>query len=264
MSTVIALANQKGGVGKTTSTINLAYALANRGQRVLTIDADPQASLTMYFDYDPDMLEEQEKTLYFSLLGDAPLESLVLGENPALIPSSIALADAEPELITNVLLSAPTVFRDKLKEIRDRYDFILIDCTPSLGLLTVNAMTAADAVLVPVKTDHLSFRGVERLFQTIEKLQRRLNPSLKIFGVLPTQYNPRNTHDNETLERVRAGLESRRIRMFEPVNRSTAYDKASTEGRPTLEVAPQTPGVQVYYTVADALIAQFSPPLPLK
>lgn len=257
MSTVIAIANQKGGVGKTTSTINLAYALANRGKHVLAVDADPQASLTMYFDYDPNALEEQEKTLYFSLLGETPLESLVLGKNPALVPSSIALADAEPELITNVLLSAPTVLRDKLREIRDRYDFVLIDCTPSLGLLTVNAMTAADAVLVPVKTDHLSFRGVERLFQTIEKLQRRLNPTLQIFGVLPTQYNPRNLHDNETLERVRAGLESRRVRIFEPINRSTAYDKASAEGKSTLELAPTTPGVQVYYTVADALIETF-------
>ena len=258
MSAVIAIANQKGGVGKTTSTINLAYALAHRGKRVLAIDADPQASLTMYFNHDPDALEEQEKTLYFSLLGDTPLASLILGENPALIPSSIALADAEPELITNVLLSAPTVLKDKIRELGDRYDFILIDCTPSLGLLTVNAMTAADAVIVPVKTDNLSFRGVERLFQTIGKLQQRLNPALRIFGVLPTQYNPRNLHDNETLERVQAALAARKVRMFEPVNRSTAYDKASTEGLPTLEIAPTTPGVQVYYTVADALIESFS------
>ena len=257
MSTIIAIANQKGGVGKTTSTINLAYALANRGKRVLAVDADPQASLTMYFDYDPNALEEQEKTLYFSLLSETPLEALVLGRNPDLVPSSIALADAEPELITNVLLSAPTVLWDKLREIRDRYDFVLIDCTPSLGLLTVNAMTAADAVLVPVKTDHLSFRGVERLFQTIEKIQQRLNPTLQIFGVLPTQYNPRNLHDNETLERVRAGLKSRQVRIFEPINRSTAYDKASVEGKPTIEIAPTTPGVQVYYTVADALIETF-------
>jgi chromosome partitioning protein len=144
--------------------------------------------------------------------------------------------------------------REKIEEIRDRYDFILIDCTPSLGILTVNALAAADAILVPVKTDNLSFRGVERLFQTIEKIQQRLNPRLEIFGVIPTQYNPRNIHDNSILDQVRIGLSSRRIRLFDPVNRSTAYDKASTEGRPTIDLSPQTPGVQVYYVVADALI----------
>lgn len=255
MAKVIALANQKGGVGKTTSTINLAYALVHKGQHVLAIDADPQASLTMYFDYNPDELEEKEQTLYFALMEDKPLSTIVLGENPALIPSSIALANAEPELITNILLSAPTVLRDKLRDIREYYDFILIDCSPSLALLTVNALTAADAVLIPVKTDNLSFRGVERLIQTIEKVQARLNPTLQIIGILPTQYNPRNIHDNETLQKVQLALERRRIHMFDPVNRSTAYDKASIEGKPTLEIAPNTPGVQVYYQVAQALLS---------
>jgi chromosome partitioning protein len=254
MGTIVAIANQKGGVGKTTSTINLAYALASKGQRVLAIDADPQGSLTVYFGYNPDELEEEEKTLYFALMRDRTLSSLILGDNPALIPSSIALANAEPELISNVLLSAPTVLKDKLREIRGNYDFILIDCAPSLGILTVNALTSADAVLVPVKTDNLSFRGVERLFQTIEKLQTRFNPELQIVGVLPTQYNMRNTHDNDVLEEAKRLLAARRVRVFEPIHRSTAFDKATAEGKPTLALTPDSPLVQVYFTVAEELL----------
>jgi len=255
MSKVVALANQKGGVGKTTSTINLAYALAQKRKRVLTIDCDPQGSLTIYFDYDQDALEDQERTLYFSLINGKPIESLILGDNPALIPASISLANAEPELLTNITQSAPLVLRDKLHDIRSNYDVILIDCAPSLGLLTVNALAAADLVLIPVKTDKLSFHGVERLFQTIEKIQSRLNPDLRVFGVLPTQFNPRNTHDNETLRSVGQALGRRNVRLFEPVNRSTAFDKATSAGKPTIELSPATSGVHVYHQVADALIA---------
>jgi chromosome partitioning protein len=254
MTKIIAFANQKGGVGKTTSTINLAYALAQKGQCVLAVDADPQASLTMYFGYHPDDLEEEEQTLYFSLMRDKPLSSLIRGDNPKLLPSSIALANAEPELITNVLLSAPTVLRDKIRELRGQYDFILIDCAPSLGILTVNALIAADAVIVPVKTDNLSFRGVERLFQTIEQIHTRFNPELQVLGVLPTQFNPRNIHDNETLQEAQKLLEERRIRVFDPIHRSTAFDKATTEGKPTIELTPNAPSVQVYHKVAEKLL----------
>jgi chromosome partitioning protein len=254
MSKVVALANQKGGVGKTTSTINLAYALAQKGQRVLAIDFDPQGSLTIYFGFNPDELEEQERTMYFSLMNGKPLESMIIGENPALLPASISLANAEPELITNVFVSAQGVLREKLKGIRDSYDVILIDCAPSLGLLTVNALVAADLVLVPVKTDNLSFHGVARLFQTIGKIQSGLNPNLRVIGVLPTQYNPRNVHDNEILDGVRIALAEQNVQIFDPVNRSTAFDKATSLGKPTIEVAPETPGVQSYNQVADAII----------
>lgn len=255
---VIAIANQKGGVGKTTSSLNVAYALARREKKVLAIDADPQASLTIAFGYVPDELEDREQTLYFSLLRDKPLFEIILGENPKLVASSIILADAEPELITNILLNGATILKEKIREVRDQYDFILIDCPPTLGLLTINGLTAADAVLIPVETNNLSVRGVELLFKTIEKLRARLNPDLAIFGVLPTKFNSRYTHDNEVLKAARKRLSERGVRMFEPINRSTAFDKASVEGKPVSAVAPETPGVAVYQQVADELISTFA------
>ena len=253
MTKVIAIANQKGGVAKTTSTINLAWGLKERGARVLCIDADPQGDLTDYFGYDQDELEEREQTLYFSLLGDKPLSSLVLGENPYLVPSSIALADAEPELMSDQFRSAPTVLRDKLREIRQQYDVILIDCMPSLSLVTINALTAADAVLVPIKTDRLSFRGFQRLLATIDKARTRLNPELSIVGVLPTIHNPQNTHDKATLERIQAELAPRQIRLFPAINRSTRFDQGLDQHLPTVVFAPDTPGAQVYAAVAEEL-----------
>ena len=254
MSIVVALANQKGGVGKTTSTINLAHALAQQGKRALAIDCDPQGSLTIYFGYHPDELDDAERTLYCSLIGDQPMAALILGENPALIPAGISLANAEPELLVKIMLSSQKVLREKLKGIRDQYDFILLDCPPSLGLLTINALVAADLVLVPVKTDNLSFHGVARLFQTIEQIQADLNPTLRVAGLLPTQYNPRNTHDNEILNGVRQALAGQAVRIFDPVNRSTVFDKATSMGLPTVAITPSSPSVQSYHQVADTLI----------
>ena len=253
MSKVVALANQKGGVGKTTSTINLAYALAQKGQRALAVDCDPQGSLTIYFGYNPDELEETDHTLYSALIGGRPMGELILGDNPSLIPAGISLANAEPELLVKIMLSSQKVLRDRLKAIRDRYDFILLDCPPSLGLLTINALVAADLVLVPVKTDNLSFHGVARLFQTIEQIQADLNPTLRVAGILPTQFNPRNTHDNEILGGVKQVLADS-VHVFDPVNRSTVFDKATSLGLPTVAITPSSPSVLSYHQVADSLI----------
>jgi chromosome partitioning protein len=257
MAKIIAVANQKGGVGKTTSTINLAYALTNRGKRVLAIDADPQASLTFYFGQDERSLESTQATLYHALLKGKPLSSLVIrGEAgvPDLIPSSIMLSKADPELMSEP--GASWVMKEKLNEgsgVREAYDFVLIDCPPTLTLLTVNALSAADGVLIPVKTDVLSILGIPLLLDTIQKIQKRGNARLRVLGVLPTMFSPRNTHDNEVLDEIHRSLGST-VRVFDPINRSTGFDKAASTGRPTLVVLPDTPGVENYYKLAEDLI----------
>lgn len=254
MTTIIALANQKGGVGKTTSTFNLAYALSRRGKSVLAVDVDPQASLTLCYRQDPKALETREKTLYFGMMKETPLPDLIipLEGGLSLIPASIRLASAEPELVA--LWDSASVLRSKLKEIADRFDYILLDCPPSLTLLTVNALAAAHFVIVPVKTDYLSIMGIPLLLETVEKLRRHVNSRLRVFGVLPTLFNARNTHDNECLAELHQTLEPR-VPVFDPVHRSTVFDKSHVEGKSTLELVPDTPGVQVYNTIVDSLFA---------
>lgn len=252
MVKIIALANQKGGVGKTTSTVNLAYALAQRKQKVLVVDMDPQSSLTIYSGLDPRALEQEQRTVYWSLMKEKELGEIVIAGNPAVVASSIHLASAEPELVT--LWDSATVLRDKLGGLKDDYDFILIDCPPSLTLLTINALATADAVLIPVKTDYLSIMGIPLLLETVEKLQKRTNTRLKIFGVLPTMFNSRNTHDKDCLNDLRQSLEPR-IRVFDPVKRSTSFDRSAAEGKSTLELSPETPGIEAYHSLADSLIA---------
>jgi chromosome partitioning protein len=257
MATVIAVANQKGGVGKTTSTINLAHALIERGKSVLIIDSDPQSSLTIYAGEDPRAIEAEQKTLYYGLMRDKTLLSLVIPsteKKPALLPSSIRLASAEPELVQE--WDSASVLKTKLAELKDTgtYDFILIDCPPTLTLLTINALAAANLVLIPVKTDFLSIMGIQLLLETIERIQTKANPDLKILGVLPTMYVERNTHDSECLTKIRESLEPR-IHVFEPIKRSTAFDKSAAEARPTLEYLPHTPGAQNYYQLADYIIS---------
>ena len=254
-SKVIAIANQKGGVGKTTSTVNIARALIDAGATVLMIDCDPQSSLSIVHGVDPLKLRELEtagKTLYYGLVKDTPLAELVIDGSPALIPTSIRLANAETELVSP--FGTATILRDRLAPLREQYDVILLDCPPQLSLLTVNALTAADAVLVPCKTDYLSIMGISLLLETIESVRRRANPRLKTIGILPTMFNARVLHDSEALQELRNAVANAGIEVFDPVNRSTAFDKANVEGRAALELFPNTPGVDQYRLVAKRIL----------
>ncbi len=258
MATIIAIANQKGGVAKTTSIFNLAYALVEAGQRVLCIDADPQASLTEYFGYDPVDLGEKKQTLYFGLVGDEPrpLSTLIVGDNPALIAANITLAQAEADLRAQPAVPPQTVMRKQLREIRERYDFILIDCQPSLGILPVNALAAANLVLVPVEPTKLAVASLPDFFDTLRTVRRHLNAEIEVLGILPTRYDSRKKHHGEQLALIQAFGAERRVPVLEPVKFTTMFDRASDEGKPVTAIRAGLGIVENYQQIAAGLISR--------
>jgi len=223
----LAIANQKGGVGKTTTAASLARTLAGRDFRTLAVDMDPQASLTLYFNVDPRALENGRGSVFDVLTSDRAAGEVITAGTPGLLPSSIRLASAEGDLMVG--WDGATRLKSALLPLNDDYDCMLIDCSPSLGILTVNALAAAHAVLIPVKTDYLSLMGVSLLFETVTKIRARLNPDLEVLGVLPTMYDQRNSHDRDVLEQLTRLLDGR-CRLFDTVRRTTAFDQASVGG----------------------------------
>jgi chromosome partitioning protein len=247
---IISLCNQKGGVGKTTSTINLGAALAEYGRRVLAIDFDPQGALSAGLG----VATHDVATIYDLLLGTVknPAEAIIPTSVPNLdvIPANIDLSAAEVHLVNEV--ARETILARVLKKVSDQYDVILIDCQPSLGLLTVNALTAAHGVLIPLECEFFALRGVALLVETIDKVRDRLNPAIELDGILATMYDARTLHSREVLERV---VETFGDQVLETViGRTVKFPDASVAGAPITTFAPDHSAADAYRQLARELI----------
>ena len=250
---IIAMCNQKGGVGKTTTTINLGAALGEYGRKVLLVDFDPQGALSVGVGVNPHELD----TTVYQLLMDRNVEihdviQHTSFENLDLLPANIDLSAAEVQLVGEV--AREMVLARVLKPVLDDYDVILVDCQPSLGLLTVNALTAAHGVVIPLECEFFALRGVALLVETIEKVQDRLNPRLEIDGILATMYDSRTLHSREVVARV---VEAFGDNVFHTViSRTVKFPDATVAAEPITTYAATHPGAEAYRSLARELIAR--------
>lgn len=254
MGRVVAIANQKGGVAKTTTAANLGAALHEAGCRVLLVDMDPQASLTVWSGRNPDDLD---KTTYDALVKDADARDILLPTplGPDLLPANIDLSLAEMELIH--AYNRERRLAGMLAPVRDEYDFILLDCQPSLGLLTINAFAAADALLVPIVCEYLSTRAVDVLMRMVRKVQVQLNSRLQVVGLLPTMYDGRLRHVRSELERLAERFQDRAPVLLDCiVPRSVRFSEAAALGQSILTYMPSHPGAEAYRRLAAHLLGQ--------
>ena len=249
MARTIAVASQKGGVGKTTTVASLGVALVELGQRVLLVDLDPQACLTFSLGIDPEDLTE---SLYDVFTGARRLHDVVVStpDGVDLAPATIELAQAEAALLMRG--HRERALDDALGDVRARYDWILLDCPPTLGILTVNALTAADEVIVPLQCETLAHRGVGQLIETVHDVQRATNPRLRISGILPTMFDGRTSHARAVLADIYDRYE---IPVLDPpIARSVRFAEAPALGRSALSTSPTLRGVEAYRIHARHLL----------
>ena len=249
MPRIIAVVNQKGGVGKTTTVLNLGTALRREGQRVLLVDLDPQAALSVSLRVP---VNQAAQTIYQVLLEQSPASGAVRGTSAGadLIPANIDLAAAELELASEI--GRERVLAEALQPLHASYDFILIDCPPSLGLLTINALVAAGEVLIPLQCEFLAMRAMNLLLRTVEKVKAKLNPGLSVLGILVTMYNGRTVHSQEVLEEVRSTFGSK---VFsEVVKNSVRFKEAPAVGLSILDYAAVHEGATTYRSLAKELL----------
>jgi chromosome partitioning protein len=247
MANVIALANQKGGVAKTTTTLNLGVALRERGNRVLVIDLDPQGNLTMSQGMNPDAIE---RSMFDVLVHRIPISDVIKTVEVDIAVASIDLAGAE--LALSALIGRERALDKALVEIRDRYDYVLIDTPPSLGLLTINAFVAADGVIVPVQCEYLSLRGLVQLENTLAMVRENLNPRVRVQGIVPTMYDGRTLHAREAIEILEEHFGD--LVYDTRIRKTVRYAEAPVKGSSVLKYDPSGPAAQAYRDLAKEVL----------
>ncbi|EOS70225.1 chromosome partitioning protein [Lachnospiraceae bacterium MD308] len=252
MGKIIAIANQKGGVGKTTTAINLSACLAEKGKRVLSVDMDPQGNMTSGLGLDKNSVDN---TIYDLIIGEVTIEEAVkrnIHENLDIIPTSIDLSGAEIELLDEE--NKEYILKNALYKVKENYDFIIIDCPPSLSILTINAMTTADSVLVPIQCEYYALEGLSQLIHTVELVRDRLNQNLKIEGVVFTMYDARTNLSLQVVENVKDNLEQTIYKTIIPRNIRLA--EAPSYGMPINHYDAKSAGAESYMKLAEEVMSQ--------
>ena len=252
MAKVIAIANQKGGVGKTTTSVNLSACLGELGQRVLLIDIDPQGNATSGLGIDKGKIE---KSIYDVLVDDIPIKDTVIGtevDNLKVLPATIQLAGAEIELVAS--MSRETKLKKAIDKVKNEYDFVIIDCPPSLGLLTINSLTAANSILVPIQCEFYALEGLSQLLKTITLIQDNLNQDLVLEGVVLTMFDSRTNLSGQVVQEVKNHFQQKVFKTIIP--RNVRLSEAPSFGRPVIKYDPKSKGAEVYYNLAKEVLAQ--------
>lgn len=250
MYKIIAIANQKGGVGKTTTSVNLSACLAVKGKRVLVIDIDPQGNTTSGLGIDKSKLKN---SIYDVLLSNIDIKDTILDtpvQGLKISPSNIKLAGAEVELVS--VISRETRLKTALEDVKGEYDFILIDCPPSLGLITVNALTAANTVLVPIQCEYYALEGLGQLMNTVKLVQKHLNPKLDVEGVVLTMFDARTNLSIQVVEEVKKYFKNKVYRTIIP--RNIRLSEAPSYGLPIILYDPKSKGAECYIELAEEVI----------
>ncbi len=249
---VMAVINQKGGVGKSTTVINLSACLGESKKKVLVIDFDPQGNSTSGYGVEK---EELEHDIYDVILHDYPIEDVIMEtceNNVFIAPATIQLATAEIELVT--AMARESVLKDAIVNIRDEFDYILIDCPPSLGLLTINALIAANSLLIPIQCEYYALEGVAKLLESMQMVKRRMNPELEIFGVLMTMFDSRTTLSKQVVDEVQNYFGKKMFKTIIP--RNVKLSEAPSHGMPVIQYARVSKGSLAYMKLAKEVVAR--------